>query len=58
MEHAYGASCLIGNYGNGVSPEHAVEEHWELYGNGEPCRVDDGWFRWNGFMWVKTERPL
>jgi len=59
MEHAEGNCCLVGDYGNGISPQHAVENHWKLYGNGKPFRTGDGaWLRWNGFMWEKSERPL
>lgn len=57
MEHADGSSFLIGNYGNGSTPEEAVEDHWRLYGDGTPFKVRDSWFRWNGFMWENSERP-
>lgn len=57
MEHAEGRSCLVGHYGNGVSPEAAVEDHWGQYGDGTPLRTPQGWFRWNGYMWEKSERP-
>lgn len=57
MEHALGDGMLIGDYGNGTTPEQAVGAHWKLYGNGQPFKKGDSWFRWNGFMWEKSERP-
>jgi hypothetical protein len=50
-----GDGMLSGKYGNGVSPEAAINEHWEIYStlpfdryavNRENKRA-----RWNGFMW-------
>lgn len=57
MEHAEGSSLLVGHYGNGSSPEKAVEQHWDLYGNGQPFKHGDSWYLWNGYMWAKSERP-
>lgn len=57
MEHAHGASMLIGDYGNGTSPEEAVNAHWGTYGDGKPFKCDEKWWRWNGFMWEESQRP-
>lgn len=57
MMHASGSCCLVGNYGNGATPEAAVEDHWSQYGDGQPFFVNDEWLMWNGFMFEKSERP-
>jgi hypothetical protein len=44
---------LIGAYGNGATPEEAVNETWRLLAeSGKVLRVRDGaYIRWNGYMW-------
>lgn len=50
-----GDGMLLGSYGNGSTPEEAVEDHWQIY-SGLPHdryavnRKNDR-ARWNGFMW-------
>lgn len=57
MELADGEHCLRGAYGNGSSPEEAVNAHWEIYGSGQPLKCRESWWRWNGFMWEESSRP-
>lgn len=57
MEKREGTAILIGKYGNGESPEAAVEDHWRHYGDGSPLHYRDKWYRWNGFMWSETTAP-
>lgn len=57
MEHAQGDSMLVGDYGNGPTPQDAVIDHWQQYGDGRPFLVRDQWLRWNGFMFEKSDRP-
>lgn len=53
--------CLEGKYGNGATPQEAVEDHWRalvselpadqyliIREGGSPRRA----VRWNGFMWA------
>lgn len=56
-------SCLSGIYGNGKTPQAAVEDHWQRltslpkdqyivareYWDGDTCKRLA--VRWNGFMW-------
>lgn len=49
----------IGTYGNGSSPDEAVNNHWDIYTNiilGEQyISVGDGTHAyWNGFMWKQA----
>ncbi len=54
-----GDGVLLGTYGNGATPEEAVDDHWRIYTDDMPhdkYAVADranpprrG--RWNGFMW-------
>lgn len=61
-------SVLRGEYGNGSTPQEAIEDHWQrlvtnlekspLYlvaraGGGEDRRA----VRWNGFMWQDVPEP-
>jgi hypothetical protein len=56
-----GGSVLTGTYGNGSTPQEAVEDHWQRLVDGlKPTeylvvRAGDSErraVRWNGFMWV------
>lgn len=55
-----GDGMLTGNYGNGDSPEDAVEDHWRKLVEDLPedrylviraSREDRRHVRWNGYMW-------
>jgi hypothetical protein len=50
-----GDGMLAGKYGNGGTPEEAVNEHWEIYTNLPPDRYavnrENKRARWNGYMW-------
>lgn len=54
-----GDGMLSGEYGNGRTPEEAVEEHWRIYTNLPPGKfIVIGAYtdkrrqvRWNGYMW-------
>ncbi len=55
-----GDGMLIGKYGNGTTPEEAIENHWfKLVDDIEPakyivtCAMRDKrkHWRWNGYMW-------
>jgi hypothetical protein len=50
-----GDGPLTGSYGNGATPEDAVNEHWEVYSNLPFNRYavnrENKRARWNGFMW-------
>lgn len=62
-------SVLEGRFGNGESPESAVEEHWQEltelagheylvareYWDGDVCKRAA--VRWNGFMWDHVKEP-
>lgn len=68
MHVADGSGVIIGKYGNGTTPEAAVEEHWDIYSNlsddeyiAGDLRQDDGTYvhyrkRWNGFMWADIQQ--
>ncbi len=45
-------SALVGKYGNGATPQEAVNDDWEQISN-HPKVVIGGerTVRWNGFMW-------
>lgn len=49
------AGLLSGKYGNGTTPQEAVEEHWRIYSslprNRYAVNKDNIRARWNGFMW-------
>lgn len=61
--------CLVGVYGNGATPQEAVEDHWNLlttlpadeylvgreFWEGETCTRKA--VRWNGFMWDHVKEP-
>ena len=50
-----GDGILSGKYGNGTTPEEAVEEHWHIYSELPPDRYavnrHNRRARWNGYMW-------
>lgn len=53
---------LVGEYGNGNSPQAAVESHWDKITNlpADKWLVFDNYtgrrsVRWNGFMWQDVE---
>ena len=53
-----GADLSFGSYGNGKTPEEAVNAHWNIYTNIPSDRfviVRGKKFRWNGFMWAKYD---
>lgn len=58
-----GNGLLEGKYGNGATPEEAVENHWKIYTMLPPDRyvVVNGNFdgnrrlRWNGYMWREVD---
>lgn len=45
---------LRGAYGEGPTPEAAVEAHWVIYGCGKIFDCSGKQFRWNGFMWEEV----
>lgn len=57
---------LIGSYGNGSTPEEAIEDHWRILTEetkfpkylianaGKPTRRA---VHWNGFMWSEVPEP-
>ena len=56
-----GRGVLVGVFGNGATPDEAVDDHWrqfvdEIDKEGDYIVVDDSAFpkcvRWNGFMWA------
>ena len=60
-----GDGCLSGRYGNGATPEEAVEAHWmrlvteldpKLYIVTKSFTDQRKHWRWNGFMW--RELPI
>lgn len=62
-----GNGMLIGEYGNGITPELAVEDHWNrltavkapMYLTIRAYGTDRRQYRWNGYRWadvpVRTE---
>jgi hypothetical protein len=58
-------SVLEGRYGNGITPETAIEDHWEALTN-----LDDHEYvvfrkgeerqavKWNGFMWENLSEQI
>lgn len=59
-------SCLLGTYGNGNTPEEAIEDHWKVLvldlPRDEYLIVNSGLenrraVRWNGFMWADVPEP-
>jgi len=57
-----GDGMLSGSYGNGTTPETAVEDHWEIYSNLPFDRYavnrDNLRARWNGFMWETISEEI
>lgn len=58
--------CLLGSYGNGYTPQEALEDHWEtLTTRLKPDQYlvirglsdDRKAVRWNGFMWADVHEP-
>jgi hypothetical protein len=54
-----------GFYGNGTTPEEAVNDHWrqlvDELGGGHYLKVlgtPDKFYRWNGFMWAEFQDPF
>ena len=49
---------LIGEYGDGATPEEAIENHWEKLAESGKIIVTDAYGdgrierRWNGYMWA------
>ena len=60
MEIADGV-FLSGEYGNGNSPEEAVNNHWELYTNDSDIgitkliKADEKYWYWKRFMWKEVD---
>ena len=56
---------MIGEYGNGETPEAAIEDHWKClvqelgskYLVANSGREDRRTARWNGFMWADVPEP-
>lgn len=54
-----GDGVLVGSYGNGETPELAIEDHWRIYCEELPhdryIVIEGGiarrHVRWNGYMW-------
>ena len=50
-----------GNYGNGRTPEEAVNNHWDII-TSYPVSInrtsgkEDEYFKWNGFMFTRTTK--
>jgi len=61
----YGGSVMIGAYGNGATPEAAIEDHWnQLTRDLKPGQylvarrgTDRRAVTWNGFMWEDYPEP-
>lgn len=52
-----GGMFLCGSYGNGRTPEEAVNNDWEVIAvPGHAIRVHDKYWRWGGFMWQQMTR--
>lgn len=49
---------LVGEYGNGATPEAAVNDHWQKFtGTGQIVRLSgDRRVTWRGFMWADVPR--
>lgn len=50
--------CLVGRYGNGSTPEEAIENHWRRLTEEQPLAYlwvsefgKNRKVRWNGYMW-------
>jgi hypothetical protein len=50
------------SYGNGKTPEEAVNDHWNIYAVNLPPELSiilgytaDKKYRWNGFMWREVQ---
>ncbi len=64
MECARGG-MLCGEYGNGKTPQEAVENHWEIYSKEPVVRVDtitdtgrvERRVKWAGYMWIDVKEP-
>lgn len=57
--HVKSGCVEYGRYGNGKTPQEAVENDWLLYTNlkgTEVIGVNDKCFKWNGFMWEQVNR--
>lgn len=60
VEVADGSGILMGRYGNGRTPEEAVENHWSELTGLEPNEYivldaygeDRKQLRWNGYRWA------
>ena len=60
-----GDGVLRGDYGNGRSPEEAVERHWDILTQVKPpsyvvtnaMRPNRKHWRWEGFMWKEIPQP-
>lgn len=56
---------LVGTFGNGDSPEAAVDDHWKVLVEDIGARyliANDGRYnrkavRWNGYMWADVSEP-
>jgi hypothetical protein len=54
--HIHDKSVLIGEYGQGHTPQEAVEVHWDIYSNLAGIKKcvyvsEDNYVNWNGYMW-------
>lgn len=65
MKESPDAGVLIGAYGNGATPEEAVEDHWRQLALCEsPAMIVVNAYsgnrrhvRWNGYMWQDVPLP-
>lgn len=42
---------LHGIYGNGSTPQEAIEDDWKQVSTEPKMKSGDRYFRWNGYMW-------
>lgn len=57
-------AMLAGRYGNGKTPQEAVEDHWRQWTEGAPLLVKDAYsahnerteWRWNGYRWAQQPK--
>ena len=59
--HIAEGSMLVGEYGNGATPEAAVLNHWDIYSRPDAVVVAEfatpreKRVRWDGFRWIDLE---
>lgn len=65
IQESADSSVLVGSYGNGATPQAAVEDHWRVLVTDLPAggflvvnahQDTQKQYRWNGFMWSEVPR--